>query len=45
MSNILPKAADYAEWLTEVKSRIQSARISAYSQPEFLQQAVAELHR
>ena len=29
MPNTLPKAADYVAWLTEVKSRIQSARISA----------------
>ncbi len=29
MPNTFVKAADYAAWLTEVKSRIQSARISA----------------
>ena len=45
MPDTLVKAADYAARLTEVKSRIQSARISVYSQPEFLRQAVAELNQ
>ena len=45
MTDTFGKTADYAGWLAEVKSRVQSARISAYSQPEFLRQAVAELNQ
>ena len=45
MTDTFAKSADYAAWLAEVKSRIRLAWISAYSQPEVLQQAVAELNR
>ena len=45
MAGAFVKSADYAAWLAGVKSRIRLAWISAYSQPEVLQQAVAELNR
>ncbi len=45
MTDTFGKTADYAVWLAEVKSRVQSTQISAYSQPEFLRQAVAELNQ
>ena len=45
MTDTFATSADCAVWLAGVKSRIRSAQISAYSQPEFLQQAVAELNR
>lgn len=45
MADTFVKSADYAAWPAEVKSHIRLARISVYSQPAFLQQAVAKLNR